>query len=123
MPTKTERRSQSVLIVEDDPICRCALVQVLSQLGFETVPVASVAEGLEKLDGQQRAILDLNLPDGLGTLILNRIRNEKRPIRVAVTSGTPDEALLDECRHLHAELVLRKPINVNELLEWLERAG
>ena len=122
VPNKTERRAQSILIVEDEPISRSALVLLLSQLGYETVPVATVAESLERLDGQDCAILDLNLPDGLGTTVLERIRNEKRPIRVVVTTGTTDRALIDEARRLEAELILRKPIDVNALLEWLDRA-
>lgn len=98
---------------------RSALVTLLSQLGYDTVPVATVAEGLEKLDGQARAILDLNLPDGLGTTILERIRDEGRPIRVVITSGHRDKRLVDDSNRLHAELILSKPINVDALLGWL----
>jgi CheY-like chemotaxis protein len=121
VPDPKKRSRQSILIVEDDAVTRELLVSLLSRLGYDTVPVATVAEGLEKLDGQHRAILDLNLPDGLGTHVLERIRNEGRPIRVLVTSGTTDQALLEETRRLKPELVLRKPVNVNALLEWLER--
>jgi len=95
---------------------------ILGQLGYHTVPVASVAEGVERLDGQDFAILDLNLPDGLGTLVLGRIRNEKRAIRVAVTTGTSDAALLAEARRLGPELILRKPIDISALLKWIEGA-
>jgi hypothetical protein len=31
--------------------------------------------------------------------------------------------MLDEARDLRAELILRKPINVNELIEWVSRGG
>ena len=123
MPHTIEPRGQSVLIVEDDDNTRAALVMLLSQLGYETVPVATVAESLEKLDGQQRAILDLELPDGLGTTVLRRIRNEKRPIRVAIATGVEDPALLAEARQLDVELILRKPIDVHQLVRWLENAG
>jgi hypothetical protein len=34
-----------------------------------------------------------------------------------------DEALVDEARRMDAELILRKPINVKTLIEWLERDG
>jgi CheY-like chemotaxis protein len=123
VPNKTTRRGESVLIVEDDARTRAALVVLLGQFGYDVVPVATVAEGVARLDGQSRAILDLNLPDGLGTHILARIRNEGRPIRVAVTTGTMDESLVDEARRMDAELILRKPINVKTLIEWLERDG
>ncbi len=96
---------------------------VLSQLGYDTVPVASVAEGVAKLDGQHCAILDMNLPDGLGAVVLERIRNEKRTMRVAVTTGTTDAVLLEQVQSLQADLILRKPIHLNTLIEWLDRTG
>jgi len=108
-----------VLIVEDDEVTRSALVKLLSQLGFDTVPVATVAEGVERLDGQARAILDLDLPDGPGTEVMRRILDERRPIRVVVTTGSTSTGLIGEANRLRAELILRKPIDVNELLEWL----
>ena len=113
----------SILIVEDDPRTRLALVSLLEHLGYTTIPVGTVAEGIELLDGQDCAILDLNLPDGLGTTVLKRIRDERRPIRVAVATGTSDEQLLDETRKLDPEIILHKPIDVNALIAWLERAG
>ena len=92
-------------------------------LGYQSVPVATVAEGLERLNGQQIAILDINLPDGLGLHLLRRIRDEQRPIRVVVATASNDSELLDEARQLKAELILRKPIDVGRLMEWLERDG
>ena len=61
MPSQSERRGRSILIVEDDARTRAALVTLLNHLEYETVPVASVAEGVEKLDGQAYEILYLNL--------------------------------------------------------------
>jgi two-component system response regulator PilR (NtrC family) len=119
VPDDIQRRGQSVLIVEDDADTRRALVLLLSQLGFDTVPVATVAESVERLDGQDRAILDLNLPDGVGTEVMQRIIDEKRPIRVMVTTGTVNAGLIIEASRLRAELILHKPINVNVLLRWL----
>ena len=105
------------------PSNRRALILLLSQLGFDTVSVATVAEGYERLDGQDRAILDLNLPDGLGTDVMQRIIDEHRPIRVLVTTGSTSAELLGEANRLRAEQILRKPINVNQLVDWLNDAG
>lgn len=113
----------SVLIVEDDRMARNALVQLLTHLGYHTVSAGNVAEGLAQLNGQQFAILDLNLPDGLGIQILEQIRINKRPMRVAIATGSRDEHLLSEAQTYRPDLLLRKPINVNVLLAWLEAAG
>jgi CheY-like chemotaxis protein len=118
MDQKSGRARRSILIVEDDATTRLALVRLLEHLEYQIIPVATVAESMELLDGQDYAIIDLNLPDGLGTTILRRIRDENRPIRVAVTTAA-EGPVFDEARKLEPELLLRKPINVNALLQWL----
>jgi two-component system response regulator PilR (NtrC family) len=119
----TANVARSVLIVEDDTLVRTALDHLLGRLGYHTVAVGSVAEGLAVLDGQACAILDLNLPDGLGTVILERIREEERPIRVAIATGTSDLNLLSEAERHRPDLVLRKPVDLNALLEWLRNVA
>lgn len=47
-----------------------------------------MAEALAALDGQNALVLDLHLPDGLGTDVLRRIRNEGRTIRTAIWSAS-----------------------------------
>ncbi len=117
-----EKIACRILVVEDDQQARDALVLLLSRFGFQTDTAGSVAEGLERLHEQQCAILDLNLPDGHGTEILERIRAENRPVRVAVVSGTTDEQLWTETQKYEPELLLRKPFDINVLLEWLATA-
>ena len=82
-----------------------------------------MADGLAALDGQGFAILDLNLPDGLGTVILERIRSDRRPIQVAVATGTGDGVLLSDAASYRPDLLLRKPYDVNVLIEWLDSAS
>src|SRR5690348_11009855 len=87
-------RKCSVLIVEDDS-WRQVLTRLLERLGgYQTSPAGTVAEGLVKLDGQAIAVLDMNLPDGLGTQILEPIRSERQTMLVAVCTGTTDETLV-----------------------------
>ncbi|HEY2584889.1 MAG TPA: response regulator [Tepidisphaeraceae bacterium] len=115
-------RNRSVLIVEDDRVAREALTLLLQRLGYQTSPVGSVADGLARLDGQDCAILDMDLPDGLGTHVLERIRTEGRSIRVAICTGSTDESLLAKAVEFGAEIVLRKPLDVRALLDWLNAA-
>lgn len=121
---KPSRPSRGVLIVEDDPVTQKALVQVLSLLGFyTTVAVGSVAESMDRLDGQHFAIIDIGLPDGLGTRVLERIRAANKPVRVAIVTGVTDSAVIEEVEKLKPELILRKPIDIAVLLEWIQRPG
>src|SRR5688572_2717796 len=84
----------SVLIVEDDPVARKALKTIVEQAGYQTCAVETVADALTNLEGQECAIVDMNLPDGLGTCVLRHIRDEGHPMRTAVLTGESDEALL-----------------------------
>ena len=111
------------LIVEDSEPTRTALVRILSALGFQSCPAETVADGLEKLDGQQAWLLDLNLPDGLVTVILRKIRAEGRPIRVAVITASEDPAPLAEVARLRPDALFRKPLDVGQMQAWLQRIG
>src|SRR5579871_2581857 len=104
-------------------MARSALVHILTHLGYHAVAAGTVAEGLAQLNGQQCAILDLNLPDGVSTVILKKIRAENRPIRVAIASGTTDESLWSEAKKHNPDLLLRKPFDMNVILAWLEASG
>ena len=121
MPLDPQPR-HSVLIVEDDSLISAALVYLLTRRGHHTVAVGTVADGLAALDGQGFAILDLNLPDGLGTTVLAQIRADGRPIRVAVATGTTDAVLLADAEELHPDLLLQKPYDVNALIKWIDAA-
>ena len=111
----------NILIVEDDPVARNALAEIIQAQGYVTSSVSTVAEAVKSLDGQDCALIDMDLPDGLGTYILRRIRDERRPIRAAVLSGTSSEPLLRWAVRYGAEVVMRKPLVVDQLLDWLAR--
>ena len=77
LQSNDDMRNRSVLIVEDDRVEREALTLLLKRLGYQTSPVGSVAAGLARLDGQDCAILDMDLPDGLGTHVLGADPNRR----------------------------------------------
>ena len=97
----------NILIVEDDLVARNALAEIIQAQGYVTSSVSTVAEAVESLDGKDCAVIDMNLPDGLGTYILRRIRDDRRPIRAAVLSGTSEEPLLRWAVRYGAEVVMR----------------
>lgn len=109
-----------VLLVEDDDISRRAMTKLLNELGYDVCSAATVAEGLECLDGQAYAILDMDLPDGLGLTILRRARSAKPAMKVAVCSGTVDPALLSAVRNARPDGFFRKPLEFEQLTGWLD---
>ena len=77
--------SSRVLIVASDPEERNEMEQILRRSGYETCQADTLAEAVEKLDGQEVVILDLMLPDG--GEVLRRLRGGGMLARVAVLPG------------------------------------
>ena len=75
------------------------------------------------LDGQDAVLLDVVLPDGNGMALLERIRQEGRPARVAIVTAVYLPAFAEELEELRPDAVFRKPLNVEALLEWLATAS
>ena len=68
----------------------------------------------------KRVILDLNLPDGSGTELLRKIRDENLPIKVAVTTGRTDRLLMAEVSQLQPDAFFTKPVDLMELMCWVK---
>jgi DNA-binding response OmpR family regulator len=120
MRNNSERNCDTV-IVEDDASCRALLEKFLSVRGHTTGCAASLAEARPMLSGDcKRVILDLNLPDGLGTELLRHIRDENLPIKVAVTTGVADRLLMAEVSKLQPDAFFVKPVDLMELMSWMK---
>jgi DNA-binding response OmpR family regulator len=111
----------SVLVVEDDAVIRKGIMALLKIDGRSAVAAANVAEAVAHLDATTptHVLLDLNLPDGAGTNILRRIREQALPVRVALVTGAIDTALFEEAHALGVEAVFVKPPNWDKLLAWI----
>jgi CheY-like chemotaxis protein len=109
-----------VLLVEDDDISRRAMTKLLNELGYDICSASTMTEGLECLDGQAYAILDMDLPDGLGLTILRKARSDKPAMKVAVCSGIVDSALLNTVRQARPDGFFRKPLEFGQLTSWLD---
>ena len=119
MPSMTSRRVRA-LVVEDDAPSRRAMVQLLRRAGLEVEATGTAGGAREKLaDRPDCLVLDLTLSSSpAGLKLLRELREAGSRIRVAVTSGTADPAVLQECETLGAE-VFRKPVDVEALARWI----
>lgn len=110
-----------VLLVEDDRRSHQLLLQILVQAGCEVVSAMTQAGGLDGLDDDLDCVLlDLHLPDGDGEAILRKIRSERRGLRVAVMTAERDPKRLRKLAELEPDLFLSKPIDLPQLIRWLD---
>ena len=113
-----------VLLVEDDPASRRAMRLLLKHSGWDVLAVATVGEAIAHLAAPgarglpQWVVLDLMLPDGDGSAVLRYIRGGGLPIRVTVTTGVSDPVRLAEVQRLQPQSLLRKPIDLDDLMNW-----
>jgi CheY-like chemotaxis protein len=109
-----------VLLIEDDWRTHSALRKILGRLGWEVHSAMTVTGGLALLELRPDAvILDLMLPDGDGVAVLRKLRADQPGAKVAVTTGVEDFARLEEIRGLRPDALLRKPLELGDLLHVL----
>mgnify|MGYP002624304196 FL=1 len=92
-------KSIRVLVVDDEPLIRQTLAEVLGDEGYETVCVESGEEALDRLQNEafHVVLLDIWLPGMDGTETLDRIREipfPSRPVVVMISGhGTIETAV------------------------------
>jgi CheY-like chemotaxis protein len=119
---KLEPVKGSVLIVEDDPIHRELLVELVSQWGYEPLPVGSAeeAEFAVRNKRMDAAIVDVFLPGRSGTNLMTRLR-EKFPQSVLIgVSAMSDASMARKCKGLGADLFIGKPLAPEKLAQALQ---
>ncbi|HEX8911081.1 MAG TPA: response regulator [Humisphaera sp.] len=114
--------ARSLLLVEDDGSSAHALSLILRRYGWSVDVVATVADALAYLDAHtpSAVILDLMLPDGSGADVLARVRQRMPGVPVTVTTASTDPERLAVVRSLQPKAVVRKPIDLAELLRTLQ---
>ena len=121
------KQKQNILVVEDNENTRRLLETILRSSGYEVTLAPDAEEGLRILQGDapvDLVLLDLFLPGADGVQFL-RQRAEMEPDRqppVIVVSATEDmDTLRPQLRELGAKLALRKPFDVQELLNGVSQ--
>jgi two-component system chemotaxis response regulator CheY len=114
-----------VLVVEDDPDMRESMESVLTYAGHAITAVADGAEALTWLTGDHPPpcviVLDLMMPGMNGFELRSRLRADPTLSEIPVLILTGAGTLADRNRaELQAE-ILRKPIDLRDLLAAIHR--
>lgn len=118
MAESTDKRTNRLLLVEDDPHVASSLVHGLREEGFSVSAAPCLAEADQRLAQETPAlvILDLNLPDGDGRTWLRQVR--QNGYRMPVIILTARSTLLERVAGLEegADDYVTKPFAFAELL-------
>ena len=111
-----------ILVVDNERVDRELLLNILQPLGFE---VAQAASGLECLDlhasfQPDLILMDLAMPgmDGWEASYILR-RKQMSAIPIAIISANAFDKGMENPAGIRTEDFFIKPVNVNELLDWI----
>lgn len=121
------KQKQTILVVEDNENTRRLLETILRSAGYEVTLAPDAEEGLRILQEEATVdliLLDLFLPgaDGMQFLRQRAGMDPDRQPPVIVVSATEDmDTLRPQLRELGAKMALRKPFDVQELLDGVKQ--
>ena len=117
-------RKRNILVVDDDKIILDSLCEFLNEDGFEAQGCQSIAKAVNQLQKQSYALVitEVNLPDGNGFDLLEKIKKEHRQTVVIIITGHGSIEHAVKAIKQGAYDYLTKPIVDDELRMAVERA-
>ncbi|NVJ20944.1 HAMP domain-containing protein [Myxococcus sp. AM011] len=117
-----EREGRGLLIVEDDPVHRQTLLELLGSEDVQTVAVGTAADALAALAERRFdcMVLDLGLPDLPGTELIRRVREAhgaSGPPIIVYTGRELSRAQETELRRVAEAIVVKDAQSPERLLE------
>ncbi len=86
---------ETILVVEDEPVVRSLVVEVLNDLGYETIEAGDATEALPSLEDGQRIdllITDVGLPGMNGRQLADVARQHRPSLKVLFATGYAESA-------------------------------
>jgi PAS domain S-box-containing protein len=112
---------RTVLIVEDDPAIREVIAEILKNHGWQVVQAANGRQALNYLEGAvpmpNVMLLDLSMPEMDGRQLMHMLKERGDLSRIPVFLLSSAERLDEEVALLGAVGAIKKPPDMNALLE------
>jgi CheY-like chemotaxis protein len=110
---------ETVLVVDDEPVVRMLVVDVLEELGYGALEASDGPEGLKVLQSKaciDLLITDVGLPGGLnGRQVADAARALRPDLKVLFITGYAENAVLNHGHLEHGMQVVTKPFAVEDL--------
>jgi len=114
-------KKHKILLLEDDLMIAGGLIYALEQEQYEVTHVKNIMEGENaiKLENFDLAILDMQLPDGNGTYIREKLKGS--PTDIIFLTVVDDEGNIVKAFEEGAADYITKPFRLKELLARIKR--
>jgi CheY-like chemotaxis protein len=124
-PASVQGHGETILVVEDSPTTRQALVESLDALRYHTLTAADGREALDIL--RQRAgeidlvLSDVVMPSMGGVALAHALYEQEFDVRILLMTGHPLEQSLSHLRDYGVVDVISKPVSFDLLAEVVAR--
>lgn len=114
--------AERILIMDDDDLIRTVVAERLKRRGFDVTTAKTLAEARAAVQGAHpdAALLDIRLPDGLGTELLEELVADDDVPCVMITAHATVESAVEALQKGAADY-LEKPFSLDRLEATLER--
>jgi DNA-binding NtrC family response regulator len=117
----------TVLVVDDEPLIRWAVRQILEDAGYAVVEAGSAAEALTcigEADGRpvSVALLDLRLPDSDDLTLLRLVRGQAPACRIILMTAHGSPEILADAIEQGAFATVSKPFDLSNVLHVVRAA-
>jgi len=115
-------KPSKILVVDDDPVIRDMMIDILSFEGYSIQVARNGVEALEKLrhEAGYLIFLDLMMPVMDGWVVCQQLNSERslRERHVVVIMSALDN--LEDITPLHADVIMPKPFSVDDVMNVIE---
>ena len=112
-----------ILVIDDDPVIRSLVGDMLRGLGHDVSTAESGSEGLRMLASEipQVIFLDYQLPDMNGLEVLKKVRAQQNTcsLPVVVLSASDESAFQKEAGQAGASRCMEKPFKLDDFVRVL----
>jgi two-component system, NtrC family, response regulator AtoC len=117
--------SATILLVEDDAKARSFMVPFFKADGYEVREAETLAAAHLALDRSEAdiVVLDVELPDGYGPKLLERISHEMPGMPVIVVTGYGNIEMAVEAMKAGARDFIQKPVDMARLRQAIDKAA
>ncbi len=96
-PTQRSETGETILVVEDEPVVRSVIVELLNDLGYRTLEASDGPSGAKVLDSQLRIdllVTDVGLPGLNGRQLADQARETRPGLKVLFITGYAENAAI-----------------------------
>jgi len=115
----------TILLVDDDETALSFMAPLLRDAGYEVREATTLASAHKTLDRGEAdiVVLDVQLPDGYGPNLLERLSREQPGMPVIMVTGFGDIEMAVEAMKLGARDFIQKPVDMARLRRAVDKAA